>query len=178
MRLFSPLVASLACFAILGPLDALAMAADCPEPPCFAADDDKFAGGIETKRPGRPREAPSGGGPRATGRDGGVAATVRKEVRYVPTCTGNSVERSDSLCQAAIMSCDEDGQIQVWVYRRTVNLQAANNPPWERDSDPPFICVGPADPVVAAQVDPRVLIAAIVERDFKRVVVLKGAAQA
>ncbi len=38
------------------------------------------------------------------------------------------------------------------------------------------MCLGPNDPAV--QIDPRIAIAAIVQRDFQRVVVLKGAAQA
>jgi hypothetical protein len=49
-----------------------------------------------------------------------------------------------------------------------------HDPPWARQVDPPFVCLGVDDPVL----DPTVAIAAIVQRDFQRVVVLKGNAQA
>jgi len=45
--------------------------------------------------------------------------------------------------------------------------------PWQRVEDPPFICSAPDDPAI----DPTVAIAAIVQRDFQRVVVLKGNTQ-
>jgi len=47
--------------------------------------------------------------------------------------------------------------------------------PWELVTDPPFVCLGADDPAVA--LDPTVAIAAIVQRDFQRVVVLKGGAE-
>ena len=89
----------------------------------------------------------------------------------MPTCSGNVVDGEDALCTAALETCEEVGDLRTWVYRREVDTRIpASNPPWQRQSDPPFVCVGPDDPVL----DPTVAIAAIVQRDFQRVVVLKG----
>ncbi len=103
-----------------------------------------------------------------------VPSYMRVEVRYVPTCSGNMVNGDDALCTAALEACAVQGQVRLWVYRREVDTRsAADNPPWRRQVDPPTVCLGAADPVL----DPTVAIAAMVQRDFQRVVVLKGNAQ-
>ena len=61
----------------------------------------------------------------------------------------------------------------MWLFTRETNLATGTSTAWTMRTDPPFVCVGAEDPVL----DPTVAIAAIVQRDFQRVVVLKGGAQ-
>ncbi len=58
--------------------------------------------------------------------------------------------------------------------RERNTVSGAVDGPGSRVADPPFVCLGPDDPVL----DPTVAIAAIVQRDFQRVVVLKGGVEA
>jgi hypothetical protein len=68
--------------------------------------------------------------------------------------------------------------VRVWVYRRTVDSRiAGDDPAWERDNSPPSICLAADDPAVAAAIDPAIAIAAMIESEFQRVVVLKGVAE-
>ena len=97
------------------------------------------------------------------------------QTRHVPTCLGNGVDGPDSLCTAAVGACPSVDEVRFWVYRREVN-RATNAPsPWTLVTEPPFVCLGPTDPAVV--IDPRVAIAAMIEQEFKRVVVLKGVAE-
>ena len=153
----------------LVPSQAAAKQRLCPSP-CLAADGDAFAGSAGSSSAGG---RPSG---RAAGRPIGFdpVSPFRSEVRYVPTCSGNSVGGEDVLCTAAVELCPQAGDVRVWVFRREVDTRVANHDPsWLRENDPPSRCLGAEDPAL----DPRIAIAAIVQRDFQRVVVLKGAAQ-
>ncbi len=86
----------------------------------------------------------------------------------MPTCTGNGPDAFSDVCQGALAGCPAPDEVQFWVYR-----EVAGTPPgWARD--PGVVCLAPTDPAVAAAVDPAVLIPAIVDREFQRVVVLKA----
>ncbi len=78
------------------------------------------------------------------------------------------------LCLAATTSCPNLDELRFWIYRRTIDLtNRAADPPFRRVLVPASVCLGPEDPVL----DPTVAIPAIVEKEFKRVVVLKGVAE-
>ena len=108
----------------------------------------------------------------------GVAAPLSPEVtrtRYVPTCTGNTPEGGDdALCGAAVESCPDEAEIRMWVYTARFNRTSGEQvSDWQLVTDSATRCVGADDPVL----DPTVAIPAIVQRDFKRVVVAKGVAE-
>jgi hypothetical protein len=104
---------------------------------------------------------------------GGSAPTSYVEKRYVPTCTGNSSEENGVLCGAAVQTCPGEGEVRFWVYTRVLTIATGAATPWTRVTDPATVCLGPEDPVI----DPLVAIPALVQRDFQRVVVLKGVAE-
>ncbi len=96
------------------------------------------------------------------------------QTSYVPTCTGNSAYDNGVLCTAALESCPVEGEVQFWIFTRDYNLVTNSEvTPYKRVTEPATVCLGPDDPVI----DPTVAIPAIVQRDFKRVVVLKGVAE-
>lgn len=96
------------------------------------------------------------------------------ETLYVPTCSGNVPGAGEDVtCTAATDTCGEPGEVRLWVFTREVQLATGATSNWVMRADPPFVCVGPDDPVL----DPTIAIAAIVQRDFQRVVVRKGGAQ-
>jgi hypothetical protein len=93
---------------------------------------------------------------------------------YVPACTGNTAFDSGVLCTFAVETCPAEGDVRFWVYTRDYNrLTDVPLTGWTRVMEPATVCLGPDDPVI----DPTVAIPAIVQRDFKRVVVLKGVAE-
>ena len=100
------------------------------------------------------------------------------ERSLVPTCTGNGPGGATDFCLAAVETCDDPEAVRVWVFTRERNTASGAVSEWQRVEDPPFVCLAPDDPEVAAAVDPAVLIAAMIEREFKRVVVLKGGVEA
>ena len=93
----------------------------------------------------------------------------------MPTCTGNGPAAGNDLCEAAISTCPNPEEVRFWVFTRQRNRTTGSVTAWTRVDDPPFVCLGPDEP--AAAIDPRIAIAAIVQRDFQRVVVLKGVAE-
>ena len=98
------------------------------------------------------------------------------ETFYVPTCSGNDIGGENVLCTAAVETCAVATETRFWVYTREVDGRG-NATPWFQVTEPPFVCLGLDDPAVAAAIDPAVAIAAMIEREFQRVVVLKGVAQ-
>lgn len=119
------------------------------------------------------RELPASSMPTA-GPPRQVSTTVR-EARLAPACSGNAaMGGGDALCTAALVGCPE-GQLRFWVYARTRDLTApaAEAPPYRLVTDPPFRCAGAEQ----AEIDPQVLIAGLIEREFRRVVVLRGQAE-
>jgi hypothetical protein len=105
-----------------------------------------------------------------------VVATTVTQTSYVPTCSGNAMGGENVLCTAAVETCAAATDTRFWVYTREVNL-AGGATPWVLVADPPFVCLGLDDPAVAAAVDPAVAIAGMIQREFQRVVVLKGVAE-
>jgi hypothetical protein len=99
--------------------------------------------------------------------------TTLVEKQYVPTCTGNAAEDGGVLCNAAVQTCPVEGEVRFWVYTRVVTIATGAATPWTRVTDPPSVCLGPNEPAL----DPLVAIPALVQRDFQRVVVLKGVAE-
>jgi hypothetical protein len=97
---------------------------------------------------------------------------VLTEKAHVPTCTGNDPGENTSVCTAATETCPEEGQVRFWVYTREVTVATGATTPWVRVADPSSVCLGADDPAL----DPAAAIPALIERDFKRVVVLKGVA--
>ncbi len=96
---------------------------------------------------------------------------LRTETVYAPTCTGNGPGASDVLCNEAITACPVPSEVRFWVYTRQVDTRIpGDDPPFERVSNPPYICRD----LTAPEIDPAVAIAGIVNRDFQRVVALKG----
>lgn len=128
---------------------------------CASATDGGF--GVEIVHRPEKRDA------RPTSNGGSGPAPVRKETWYAPTCTGNSVYDSGVLCGAALGTCPVEGEVRFWKWQRVYDEATDRWGSW-RLAD--TVCLGPDDPVI----DPAVAIPAIVQRDFKRVVVVKGAA--
>ncbi|MEX2290414.1 MAG: hypothetical protein WD794_08840 [Mycobacteriales bacterium] len=64
--------------------------------------------------------------------------------------------------------------MRFWVFTREFDVVAAAPVTgWRRVAEPSTVCLGPEDPVV----DPVVAIPALVQREFRRVVVVKGVAE-
>ena len=97
---------------------------------------------------------------------------LRNETRYVPACPDNDPDTDLGLCTPATTTCPNLADVRFWVYRRTY-LPGSVPPAFVRVLEPPSVCLGPDDP----RVDPTVAIPAIIDRDFQRVVVLKGIAR-
>ena len=93
---------------------------------------------------------------------------------YSPTCTGNTRLDGGTLCAAAVMTCPQPGFVRFWMYEAkfngTTNLIIGD---WYQVTNPTTICLGPGTPGVPKPV----MIAAQIERDFKRLVVLQGLAR-
>lgn len=113
--------------------------------------------------PGRSASKPVNASGRSPGR-----STSPLERRLVPTCSGNGPDAFSDVCEGALTTCPDPAKVQFWVFVRA----AGSNKPWGKE--PGTLCLSPADPAVVAAVDPAVLIPAIVDREFKRVVVLKA----
>ena len=92
-------------------------------------------------------------------------------------CAGNTPANNDAVCGAALDGCPEPAAVQFWQWTRTID-GATGQPltPFQRTFNPPYVCLAPAEAQSAgAVVDPIAAIVAIVERDFRSLVVLKGA---
>jgi hypothetical protein len=135
----------------------------CPE--SGGSDDGFYIGGTRDKVLVREGNSPVRG-------TGGVPRTTITEKAHVPTCTGNDPGENTSVCTAATETCAEEGQVRYWVYTREVTVATGATTPWVRVADPSSVCLGADDPAL----DPAAAIPALIERDFKRVVVRKGAA--
>lgn len=162
-------IATLLGFALSAAPPATAAGAPCPgnRNVCVGSGDGGF--GAEA---GGEQRGPSG----PAGNSGASRQVVDNGLRsiYVPACPANRPGDNDALCTAAVTLCPVEGDIRSWLFTRRVTA-ADPDPPWQRSDDPPFVCRGPAEE--AAVVDPRVLVAAMIEREFQRVVVLRGEAQ-
>jgi hypothetical protein len=95
---------------------------------------------------------------------------------YAPTCTNNTRLDGDTLCGAAVSGCQPVGTGLISYWRWSVPVYVATGkivPPNDWMRLPGSVCLGPDKvglPSIAA-------ITGIVNRDFKDLVVLKGAAR-
>ena len=90
---------------------------------------------------------------------------------YTPTCTGNSRLYSGTSCPMAVTSCPLPGFVRFWIFEAkfdgTTNQIIGD---WSQVTSPTTVCLGPGAPGIPKPV----VIAATVQRDFKRLVVLQG----
>lgn len=106
--------------------------------------------------PSRPRNAPQ--------------SPTYIDRNFVPTCTGNSAFDGGTLCNASVMTCPVESEVRFWVFETTI-LRATGQPvPGTGARLVDTVCLGPDAPVL----DPAVAIPALVQREFKSVVVLSG----
>ena len=136
---------------------------------CIEGDGDAFAGlGNDFGA----RDGVPAGRETVSGRK--TASDVIIETRYVPTCSANTNVEGAVLCTSAVELCLEPAETRFWVFQRAINPRAPSEaPPFRRVTPPAFVCLAPDDP----RVDPTVAIPAIIDRDFQRIVVLKGVAR-
>ena len=101
-----------------------------------------------------------------------AADYYRREL--TPACTGNSRVDGGTLCGLAVNTCPQPGFVRFWIYEAkfsgTTNQIIGD---WYQVTNPTTICLGPGAPGVPKPV----VIAAQIERDFKRLVVLQGLAR-
>jgi len=91
----------------------------------------------------------------------------------VPTCTGNSYFDAGVLCNAAVQTCPVEGEIRFWVFETTIQRSTGKPVAGTGPRLVETVCRGARDPVL----DPTVAIPALVQTEFKSVVVLGGSAQ-
>ncbi len=89
---------------------------------------------------------------------------------FVPTCTGNSYFDGGTLCNAAVETCPVEGEVRFWVFETTIVRATGKPAPGSGPELVDTVCLGPDEPVL----DPAVAIPALVQREFKSVVVLAG----
>ena len=92
-------------------------------------------------------------------------------------CAGNTPERNDAVCGAALTGCPDPNAVLFWQWTRTIDGPTGQPlTTFRRTFDPPYACLAPAAAQAAGVViDPLVAIAAALERDFRSLVVRKGA---
>ena len=140
----------------------------CALPPCVSGDEDKF--GVV----GDEATLGSQGAVASAARPANSRPLVLTQSKVVPTCDGNTAVDDVGLCGGAVATCEVAGDVRYWVFRRTVDAATGTViSPYVRVPDPPSVCLGPDDP----RVDPTIAIPAIIDRDFQRIVVLKGTAR-
>ncbi len=94
----------------------------------------------------------------------------------MPTCTGNDLEGPQNQCPATAVLCEgtaPQGATAFWVWTRLYDprLPEVAQPAFVRQTG--FVCLTPAQAAAAAL--PTVAqVAALVQRDFQRFVVIKG----
>ncbi len=129
---------------------------------------------------GDQRRPPSAQGGTAGRRAGGgrntapVSQGVLIERRYAPACAGNSVDSAELICPSALALCQATpGAVALWVWVRQYDPRrpAGAQPPFVRQ--PGFVCLNPQAAQVA-QVPTVAQVAALVQGDFQRFVVVKG----
>ncbi len=158
--------------AVLGLMGAAPASADhCPPSArvCFHENGDGFLRGGSATAPGRGGTPGSGGAKPVSV----PLSPTYIEKTYVPTCSTNGPTTTDVVCSAAVSTCPNPDEVRFWVYTREVTRATGAATSWTLVSEPAYVCLGPEDPVI----DPMVAIPALVERDFKKVIVLKGVAE-
>lgn len=93
---------------------------------------------------------------------------------YTPACTGNGRLDGGTLCGLAVTTCPQPGFVRFWIYE--AKFDGTTNQiigAWYQVTNPTTVCLGPGMPGVPKPV----VIAAQIQRDFKRLVVLQGVAR-
>ena len=91
--------------------------------------------------------------------------------QYTPACTGNTRLDGGTLCGLAVNTCPQPGFVRFWIYEARFNgttNQIIGD--WYQVTSPSTVCLGAGAPGVPKPV----VIAAQIQRDFKRLVVLQG----
>ena len=89
-------------------------------------------------------------------------------------CTGNTRLDGGTLCAAAVTTCPQPGFVRFWIYE--AKFDGTTNQiigAWYQVTNPTTLCLGPGTPGVPKPM----VIAAQIQRDFKRLVVLQGVAR-
>lgn len=137
---------------------------------CVHSDRDGFTGGGTKTAPGRAGQQGHAGGAQPVS---APLSPTYTETSYVPTCSANGPTRNGDLCSAATDTCPNPDELRFWVYTREVTRATGAVTDWTLVTAPAYVCLAPEDPVI----NPAAAIPAIVERDFQKVVVLKGIAE-
>ena len=115
------------------------------------------------------------GGPRGGGVGGNpvVVPSTYRETAFAPTCTGNTALDAGVLCGAAVNTCVPAGAGIIRYWEWTVTYRTVDASVVSIVALPGSYCVAPevAGPPAA------VVIAGVVERDFKSLVVARGTAE-
>lgn len=87
---------------------------------------------------------------------------------YVVTCPGNKPGAgSDLICGAALRSCPKQGDVRFWVYESKYDLRTKQYKEPTLRTEPPYVCLGPAEAATKAAVDPRIAVVAQVRSDWR-----------
>jgi hypothetical protein len=109
-----------------------------------------------------------------TGLSGGKAPTVLpptyEVLQYAPACSGNTRQRPDLLCGAAVDTCQPTGQGLVRYWRWVTTIDRATGVELGSVQSPGTYCLGPA----TAGLPPIAAIGGIVAADFQRLKVDVG----
>jgi hypothetical protein len=166
------LLVSIAMASLVVPLPASAESSACKKDSrgvCSGSGTDDFTVGITDTH--GPQTAPvSASGPRGPKQPLSPTYVDRS---FVPTCTGNSAYDAGVLCGAAVYTCSTEGDIRFWVFETTIRRSTGKPEPGTGPRLVDTVCLGPDEPAI----DPAVAIPAMVQQEFKSVVVLSGAAQ-
>lgn len=155
--------------AFSGPLSGVAVAAGCDvttSSTCVTSSGGEFDTRGVTRTVGIAEPAARTA---SNGRPGSPRRTLVTDSAYAPTCSGNGPDKANASCGAATTTCPKPGDIRLWRYTRQVR-NGVPVTPWQLVTSPPYVCLGPTNPVVR----PKVAIPALVTREFKRLVVLRG----
>lgn len=122
-----------------------------------------------------PGQSSPKGGPRGGGVGGKpvVVPSTYRETAFAPTCTGNTALDAGVLCGAAVNTCVPAGAGIIRYWEWTVTYRTVDASVVSIVALPGSYCVAPevAGPPAA------VVIAGVVERDFKSLVVARGTAE-
>lgn len=105
--------------------------------------------GVITVQHGTSDPVPGRGSP-TQGRGNGRHDYFYIEEYDTPTCMGNGLSGTDSLCGAAVRTCPV-GEIRFWIWHRRVDVKVGNPDvqtlgPWKQEQG--SFCLGPDDPGV------------------------------
>jgi len=138
---------------------------------CHEKSDNGFLASVVSSTP---RVGARGDATTVSSKSAGVALPAGPaQVRVLaPACSGNSPTDAGLTCGAATTTCPKPGDIAFWTWTAVLDSKTGKQTPWVLQTSPPTVCMGAAAPGVPKAV----VIRATLEREFKRLVVLKGVA--